>query len=149
MTDAELTAPARALPSGGAWLRIVLLLACVLVMMNLFVHGQQGGQIVLQWIVAVFMTLWVVRRPGSSAPVVLLLLALVVRIFLATPVLDGRLIALVLLLPLVHQLSALAAVVPLRSAVQWPALMPSIVRYLGAGLVTVVGLLISHALGWW
>ena len=137
------------LPSGGAWLRIVLTAACVLVMVNLFVHGQQGGQIFLQWAIAVFMTIWVVLRPASTAPAVLLLLTLVVRVFLAQPVLDGRLIALVLLLPLVHQLCARATVVPMRSAAAWPALIPSAARYLGAVLVTVLGLLVSHWLGWW
>ena len=148
MTEPEgLRAPV--LPSGGAWVRIALTAACALVMVNLFVHGQQGGQIFLQWAIAVFMTLWVVLRPASPAPAVLLLLTLVVRIFLAEPVLDGRLIALVLLLPLVHQLCALATVVPMRSAAAWPALIPSVARYLGAVLVTVLGLLISHWLGWW
>ena len=137
------------LPSGGGWLRIALAIACTLTMTVLFVHGQQGGQIFLQWLLAVALTLWVVVRPGSSAPVVLILLAVVMRIFFGNAVLDGRLIALVVLLPFLHQLSALATVVPVRSAVQWPALFPTIVRYLGAVLVTVFGLLVSRWLGWW
>ncbi|SDP03430.1 hypothetical protein SAMN04515671_2742 [Nakamurella panacisegetis] len=141
--------PTLVLPSGGAWLRILLILACVLIMVNLFVHGQGGGQNFLQWTIAVSLTLWVAIRPASSAPVVLLLLTLVMQVFFGKAQLDGRLITLVLLLPLVHQLSALAAVVPLRSAVRWPALIPSVVRCLGAVLVTVLGLLLSHGLGWW
>lgn len=36
-------------------------------------------------------------------------------------------------------MSALAAVVPLRSTVRWAALLPSLLRYFGAVLVTVRG----------
>lgn len=143
--------PARAavLPSGGAWLRILLVIVCALIMANLFVHGQQDGQILLQWSVAVGLTLWVVIKPGASAPVALILLAVLMRIFFASPVLDGRLIALVLVLPLAHQLSALAVVIPICSAVQWPALIPTLARYLGAVSATMAGLGLSHWLGWW
>jgi hypothetical protein len=140
---------AAVLPSGGAWLRILLTLASAFTTADLFVHGQEGGQIFLQWLIAVSLTLWVVMRPGSSGPVVLILLALVMQIFYGSAQLDGRLVSLVVLLPLVHQLSALAAVIPLRSAVQWPALAPTAIRYIGVVFVTVLGLLVSHWLGWW
>ncbi len=137
------------LPGGGGWLRIALAIACALTMTTLFVPDRVGGTNVLQWALMVGLTFWVVMRPGSGGPAVLLFGALVLRIVVGKPELDGRLISLVMLLPLVHQLSALAAVVPLDSAVRWRALTPTLLRYLGAVLVTVIGLLISHWLGWW
>jgi hypothetical protein len=137
------------LPGGGGWVRILLGVACALTMVALYVPKQAGGQVFLQWLLMVGIGLWVVMRPGSGGPVLLLIGALCVRIFLGKAQLDGQLIGLVLLLPLVHQLSALAAVIPLRGPVQWAALLPSMLRYLGAVLATVGGLLASHWLGWW
>lgn len=137
------------LPGGGGWLRIALALACTLSMITVFVPGGSGGTNFLQWALMVGITSWVVARPGSGGPAVLLIGALVVRIFVGKAELDGRLIALVVLLPMVHQLAALAAVIPPRSTVRWDALTPTVLRYLGAVLATVVGLLISRWLGWW
>ena len=137
------------LPGGGGWLRIALALACMLAMVTLFVPDRPGGTNFLQGVLMVGVTLWVVARPGSGGPVVLLIGALVLRIVLQKPELDLRLIALVVLLPLVHQLSALAAVIPLRSNVQPAAVIPTLLRYLGAVLMTVLGLLISRWLGGW
>lgn len=137
------------LPGGGGWLRIVLAVACALTMLELWIPGQAGGQVFLQLLLMIGLCLWVVVRPGSAAPAVLLISALCVRIFAGAAVLDGSLIALVVLLPLVHQVAAISAVVPLRSNVYWAAVLPTAVRYLGAVLTTVLGLIGSHLLGWW
>lgn len=147
-----MTAPANravVLAGGGSWLRIAVALAGLMTMGVLWVPGQAGGQVLLQVVVMSFVECWLVVRPGSAAPTVLLIGALCLRIFVGHPELDPSLIALVLLLPLVHQLAALSAVVPVRSNVQVAALLPTVVRYFGAVLTTVAGLAVSHLLGWW
>ncbi len=137
------------LPGGGSWLRIALALAGLTTMFALWVPGQAGGQVLLQVVVMASIELWLVARPGSAAPTVLLIGALCLRTFLGHPQLDASLIELVLLLPLVHQLASLSAVVPVRANVQLAALLPTVVRYFGAVLTTVAGLAVSHLLGWW
>ncbi len=141
--------PVPVVPGGGSWLRIALALAGLSTMSALWVPGQAGGQVVLQVVLMAGVQWWLVARPGSSAPTVLLIGALCLRAFVGHPELDGSLIALVVLLPLVHQLAALSAVIPLRSNVHLEALLPTLVRYLGAVLTTVSGLAVSHLLGWW
>ena len=141
--------PARLLPGGGGWLRILLLLAGAAVLFSLWPAGRSGGQLFMEWAGAILLTGWLVFRPASAAPAVFIFGALCVRVFVEKAQLDGNLIALVLLLPLVHQLSALAAVVPLRANVELSALWPTFLRYLGASLATVIGLLLSHWLSWW
>ena len=137
------------LPGGGSWLRIVLALVALLTMFELWVPGQAGGQIFLQAVLMASIGVGLVLRPGSAAPAILLIGALCLRIFLGRPELDGSLVALVVLLPAVHQLAALAAVVPVRSDVYWSALLPTALRYLGAVSATLAGLVVSHVLGWW
>ncbi len=137
------------LPGGGGWLRIMLGVTGLLTMLELWVPDQRGAPVVLQLVLMGGVWLWLVMRPGSAAAAVLLFGALCLRVGLGHPQLDGSLIALVLLLPLVHQLSALSAVVPLRANVHLRALLATIARYLGAVLATVAGLITSRLLGWW
>lgn len=147
----ELGSPATGVlvPGGGSWLRIGLAFAGLLTMVALWIPGQAGGQVALQIVVMAGIEGWLVARPGSAASTVLLIGALCLRTFLGRPELDGSLITLVMLLPLVHQLAALSTVVPLRSNVYLPALLPTLLRYLGAVLTTIAGLIISRLLGWW
>jgi hypothetical protein len=140
---------AAVLPGGGSWLRIGLAVAALLTMFASWVPGQAGGQVTLQLLLMVTVWTWLVARPGGSAAAVLLVGALLLRAAVGHPELDGSLVTLVIALPLVHQLAALCAVVPLRSDVYVSALTPTLVRYLGAVLATVTGLVISHLLGWW
>lgn len=144
-----MTRPVITVPGGGSWLRIALAVAALATMLVVWVPGQGSGQAWLELAVMAAVFLWLVTRPGSAAAMVLLLGALCLRISPGVPELDGSLIALTVLLPLVHQLSALCVVVPLRADVQWPALLPSAVRYVGVVTATVLGLLISAVLGWW
>lgn len=135
-------------PGGGSWLRIALAVATAATMAVLWVPAE-GGQQQLELTVMAGISLWLVARPGSAAAVVLLIGALCLRISPGRPELDGSLVALTALLPLVHQLAALCVVVPLRANVQWAALRPTAARYLGVATATVLGLLISSSLGWW
>jgi hypothetical protein len=137
------------LPGGGSWLRIGLFGSALLTMIVLWVPGQAGGQVTLQVAVMATVGTWLVCRPASAAAAVLLVGALCLRLTVGHPELDASLVALVVTLPLVHQLAALCAVVPLRSDVYLSALRPTLARYLGAVLATVTGLVISHLLGWW
>ncbi|MET3804973.1 hypothetical protein ABIB25_001969 [Nakamurella sp. UYEF19] len=137
------------LPGGGSWLRIMLALTTALTMVVLWKEPEIETQVWMQLFLMVGVGLWVLMRPGSAASAVLLVGALTARVFLGHPQLDGSLIALVVLLPLVHQLAALSAVVPLRSNVQWAALMPTGLRYFGAVSATVLGLILSQLFGWW
>lgn len=137
------------IPGGGSWLRIALGLATVATMVVVWVPGQADGQAVLELVVMAVLFSWLVARPGSAAAMVLMFGALCLRVSPGRPELDGSLVALTVLLPLVHQLAALCVVVPLRANVQWPALLPTAVRYVGVVTVTVLGLLLSSVLGWW
>ena len=89
-----------------------------------------------------------VARPGGHAPLVMMFLVLAVRVATGGEVLDAQLVELVVLLPLVNNLAALAAVVPVRSAVQCVSLLPTGMRWAGTTCATVFGLLIAHLLGW-
>ncbi len=137
------------IPGGGSWLRIGLAAATLATLLVVWVPGQGSGQEGLEVVVMAGLFLWLVARPGSAAAVVLLIGALCLRVSPGKPELDGSLVALTVLLPLVHQLAALCVAVPLRANVQWPALLPTAVRYVGVVTVTVIGLLISSLLGWW
>lgn len=144
-----MTRPITTVPGGGSWLRIALAVATLATLLVLWVPGQAGGQKVLQLTVMAGVFLWLVTRPGSAAAVVLLFGAVCLRISTGKPDLDGSLVALAVLLPLVHQLAALCVAVPLRANVQWPALLPTALRYVGVVTATVLGLLFSSLLGWW
>jgi hypothetical protein len=143
------TRPITTVPGGGSWLRIALAVATLATLLVLWVPGQADGQEVLELTVMAGVFLWLVTRPGSAAAVVLLIGAVCLRISPGKPELDGSLVALTVLLPLVHQLAALCVAVPLRANVQWPALLPTALRYVGAVTATVLGLLVSSLLGWW
>ena len=132
--DAVLPGGGAVLPGGGSWLRIGLAASALLTMILLWIPGQAGGQVTLQFAVMAIVWTWLVFRPGSSAAAVLLVGALFLRAAVGHPELDGSLVALVVMLPLVHQLAALCAVVPLRSDVYVSALTPTAARYLGAVL---------------
>ena len=140
---------ARLIPGGGSWLRIGLGLAGALVLFTLWPEAGSDGQRFMEWVAAVLLLLWLVLRPASAAPAVFVFGALALRLFVGKAQLDFELVALVLLLPLVHQLAALAAVVPPRADVQLTAVLPTFLRYTGAALATVAGLLLSHWWGWW
>lgn len=67
--------------------------------------------------------------PGSVLPLAVMIGVVLFRLASHVPVLDGTLLALVALLPLVHQLAGMCAAVPARSDCLWRALRPAMVRY--------------------
>lgn len=84
-------------------------------------------------LVLLLVALWfaAVIKPTSPAPLILILLAIVLRLF-AVPVgaasLDGSVLLLTALLPVTHQLAALAAGIPATGKFEWSAVRPSVVR---------------------
>jgi hypothetical protein len=67
--------------------------------------------------------------PGTAAPTVLLVVAVLLRIRSGGTI-DGVLLAEVALIPLIHQLAGIAAAVPAASRVDRGSLRPAAVRYL-------------------
>lgn len=137
------------LPGGGGWLRIMLATAYLLVVVTLWVPDSEGVSRVVKLGVVAVLGFALVVRPGSAAAAMVIFGALAIRVLTGDPVLDGSLIGLIVLLPLVHQLAALGAAVPVPSNVYLTALRPTALRYVGSVLATVLGLVASRALGWW
>ncbi len=140
--NAPTVTPPAVLPSGGAWLRVFLALAWTALCLVAWVPTDLSPAVWAQVGAMVILGLWLVSQPGS--PVVLFALAAVFadRIFSGQPGVDAQLIGLAICLPLVHQIAALAAMVPPRSSLQWSALLPTTIRYVGSVLITVVVLLV-------
>ncbi len=141
------SAPAT-LPGGGGWLRIALAVGCMLTTLSVWPDDVREPAGLFRAVALVALTVAVVARPGGHAPLVMMFLVLAVRVATGGEVLDAQLVELVVLLPLVNNLAALAAVVPVRSSVQWVSLLPTGMRWAGTTCATVFGLLIAHLLGW-
>ena len=141
--SAPAVAPPAVLPSGGAWLRVFLTLAwvglCVIAwvptVLTPIVWAQVGAMVLLG--------LWLVSQPGSAVVLFALAAVFADRIFAGSARLDGQLIALAVFVPLVHQLAAMAAMVPPRSSLRWSALLPTTIRYVGSVLITVLVLMLA------
>ncbi len=130
------------IPSGGAWLRLLLGLSVAGLAVTVWAPTPQTVEFWLQLLLDVVLGCWAVARPGGSSALVVLIAAIGARAWGGTAVLDARLIALLLLVPLVHQLAALAAVIPPRAVLRPAALLPTAMRLIGALLVTVLILLL-------
>ncbi|MTD14173.1 hypothetical protein GIS00_09470 [Nakamurella sp. YIM 132087] len=135
------------LPQGGAWLRGFVLLAAAGLMAVSWVDTPVTGIAWLQGLAMAGLVIAAAAAPDSIAPLLVLLAAGGLRLFFGSAVLDGQLIWLVVLVPLVHVLAALAAVVPVRAELRAVALLPSAVRYAAAVLLTVVIMLLAIATG--
>ncbi len=76
--------------------------------------------------------LWATVDPASLAPLVLCVLAIMMRLLSTTGTgedsLDFTALMLGALLPITHQLAALAAGIPARSKFEWSAIRPTVVR---------------------
>lgn len=92
-------------------------------------------------IVMVLLVLGTAAAPGSVVPLLLLIGLVIYRVLTPGPVVDATLAALVLLMPLIHQLAGVAAAVPARSLCHWRALRPAALRYLIAVLPVEAALL--------
>lgn len=84
-----------------------------------------------------------VAAPGTVLPLMFLIGVVLYR--LATPgaAPDMSLAALIALVPLVHQLAAVCAVVPRRSRCEWMALRPATTRYLVSVVVAELILVVA------
>lgn len=84
-------------------------------------------------LVLLLVALWftAVIKPDSLAPLILIVLAIVLRLFVVpagAASLDGSVVLLAALLPVTHQLAALAAGIPASGKFEWSAVLPSVVR---------------------
>jgi hypothetical protein len=135
------------LPSGGAWLRL-LLFAATLGLGALAWRPTPVGA--LGWLeagVVVALALACALRPDSAVPLVVLGAAITVRIFGGAAVLDGNLLGLVVCVPLVHQVAALAAVVPPTADLRLRAVLPSAIRWTVSVLASLAVLGLGVATG--
>lgn len=78
--------------------------------------------------ILVLLAVGAAAAPGSVCPLLLLLGVIAVRLAAPHPF-DAALVALVILVPLVHQLAGLGATIPARSACRWRALAPAALRF--------------------
>lgn len=138
--------PRRCLP---AWvLRGALLLAvtaaCVITMVGApdWEAGSFLGLLLLG------LALGTVLAPGSVIPLAFLIVIVLGR--LATreaAVVDMPLVALLVILPTIHQLAALAAAIPAAARISWAVLRPSLIRLAaaigGAGLIVALVAIVS------
>ncbi len=127
-----------ALPQGGAWLRFLLALAAVGVLMICWRDTSVSALVFVQIAMASAMVVGVVWNPDSLWPAGLISLAIGIRLFDGAAVVDSDLLWLIVLIPLVHQLAAVAGAIPARAELSLAALLPSAMRYVTAVLVTVL-----------
>lgn len=137
----------RSLSSGWA-LRISLAIACALLGVVTLTSGVGVGMWTLVGIAVVGLGVGTVLRPESIAPSLLLLIAMTMRLVAGEPVIDWRLVCLVVLLPTVQVLAGVAAAVPLRATIAPRVLRPALVRW--SMTVSLVVLLVGLAriFGW-
>lgn len=84
--------------------------------------------------------------PGSVLPLVVLICLVLYRMAAVDPSPDVALMLLAALIALIHQLAGICAVVPPRSACQWAALRPALLRYLLAVVPVEIALAVTIAL---
>lgn len=84
--------------------------------------------------------------PGSVLPLVVLICLVLYRMAAVHHAPDAGLMALAALIALIHQLAGICAVVPARSACQWAALRPALLRYLLAVVPVEIALAVAIAL---
>ena len=126
------------IPSGGVWLRLLLGVALIGLFRSTWLPPSSAQLRVAEIALDVVLGLWVVLRPGSAGVLIVLVAAMSVRAYVGQPTLDAQLVDLLLLIPVVHQLAALAAVIPPRAVLRPAVLLPTALRLGIALLVTVV-----------
>ncbi|MEO7125195.1 MAG: hypothetical protein ABI382_06540 [Nakamurella sp.] len=105
------------------------------------------GAIALMEVLLVMAALGTALAPGSVLPLAVMIGVVAFRVASSGPVLDAALIALVALLPLIHQMAGVCAAIPARSTCYVSALRPAMIRYaiavvpveLVVGIVLVFG----------
>lgn len=139
--------PPGSVPSGGAWLRIALGIVVLTLAVIVWIPPSTPALGWLQVLIMVALGLVTVCAPGAIGVMLLIAAVAAARFVTGENRIDAELFGLAVLVPLVHQLAALAAVVPGRSRLQLRALLPSAVRFLIAAVLTLAALLIAQAVG--
>lgn len=119
---------ARTLP--GWALRTVLGAATVGAITVAMIGAPQIGATSVVGVLLALGAIGTVVVPGTVLPLVVLICLVLYRLAAVDTALDGALLALIALLPLVHQLAGICAAIPPRSACHWAALRPALSRYL-------------------
>lgn len=126
----------------GRTLRSVLASAVAGLVVVALAGGAGTGVLTGVGVVMIGLAFVTVGAPGSPAATFLLIAAVGVHLMLDSADLDLGVVLLTILIPLVHQLSGICAVIPAVSRVSLVALRPAALRYAGAVGVVLVGLLV-------
>jgi hypothetical protein len=140
----EAAASARTVP--GWALRVAVGAACLTATLTAVVPAPPFGVSSVLGVLLVAASVGAALAPGSVLPLVVLIGAIVSRAATPGPVLDAGLAALLMLLPLIHQLAGVSATVPPRSACHWQALRPAAVRYSLSAIPLACVVVVAHML---
>lgn len=135
------TAPAGRVVTGHG-LRVALAAGCVALVLALVGADPQGRLTVPSAVLGLALVTWVVRQPGSPAPTVLLLLAVVVAVD-SGPAPGPLLVVQAALAHGVHLLASLCAVGPAATRYEPAALLPSLRRWAVAQLLCAPVVLVA------
>lgn len=146
--DPRITAPVGS-PAGGpeslrsvpGWvLRLVLGAAAVAAALLVISSDSQARAPGVAQVLMVFAAAVAALAPGTVVPLAVMVGLVLFRLAAGGPILDGTLVVLVALLPLIHQLAGAAAAIPARSKCRWTALRPAMIRYAIAVLPVEIAL---------
>jgi hypothetical protein len=112
----------------GWALRLVLGACAALAAAVVMAQAPVVGVTSVAGFVLMLLVIGTAAAPGSVVPFLFLVAVVLYRLVPAGSLLDGGLAALVVLVPIVHQLAGLTAAIPVRSLVSWRALAPAALR---------------------
>ncbi len=103
----------------------------------------QIGVLSVAGIVMMLLALGTALAPDSVLPLLLLVGLVIYRVVAPGPTLDAGLAALLVLMPLIHQLAGVAGAIPLRSRCRWRVLRPAAQRLAVAVLPVEIAVLVA------
>lgn len=124
----------------GRTLRGVLALAVAGLVAGSLAGGAGTGVLTGVGVVMIGLAVVTIGAPGSPAATFLVITALGIHLMLDSATIDAGVVLLTILIPLVHQLSGICAVIPAVSRVSLAALRPAALRFAGAVGVVLIGL---------
>lgn len=124
----------------GRTLRGVLALAVAGLVAVTLSGGAGAGVLTGLGVVMIGLAVLTVGAPGSPAATFLVIASIGVHLMLDSATIDVGVVLLTILIPLVHQLSGICAVIPAVSKVSPAALRPAVLRFTGAVGVVLIGL---------
>lgn len=128
--------------TAGWTLRGLLALAVAGLVAAALAGGSGTGALTGIGVVMIGLAVVTVGAPGSPAATFLVIAAIGVHLMLDSADLDAGVVLLTILIPLVHQLSGICAVIPAVSRVSLAALRPAALRFAGAVGVVLIGVLV-------